>query len=127
MKMLVAATLTIASLLFPAISQADEVYCPAVRATAHLTSEGDLGVNIGQPLGEPPVFEPVEPGDCFYDAALEDMKSVCGAFIEDPSSVDSGVEDGGVPQSKAQMRQAISRLKKRVRSLRRQLLKRQKP
>lgn len=108
-------------------AQADEIYCPAVEATAHLTSQGELGVNIGHAEGEPPVFESVNPGDCFYDAALQNMRSVCGAFLEDPGSIDSSLGDGSPPQSKAEMQQAIVRLKRRVRSLRRQLFRQQKP
>ena len=94
MKSLVARASTLALLLVAANAQADEIYCPAVRGTAHLTSQGELGVSLSVPLDGPPIFEPVSPGDCFYDAAAQDMQSACGAFLEDPGSIGDEPVDG---------------------------------
>lgn len=127
MKSLVARASTLALLLVAANAQADEIYCPAVRGTAHLTSQGELGVSLSVPLDSPPIFEPVSPGDCFYDAAAQDMQSACGAFLEDPGSIGDEPVDGEVAQSKAEMRRAISRLKKKLRSLRRQISRQNAP
>ncbi len=127
MKSLVARASTLALLLVAANAQADEIYCPAVRGTAHLTSQGELGVSLSVPLDGPPIFEPVSPGDCFYDAAAQDMQSACGAFLEDPGSIGDEPVDGEVAQSKAEMRRAISRLKKKLRSLRRQISRQNAP
>jgi hypothetical protein len=127
MKSLIARASTLALLLVAANAQADEIYCPAVRGTAHLTSQGELGVSLSVPLDGPPIFEPVSPGDCFYDAAAQVMQSACGAFLEDPGSIGDEPVDGEVAQSKAEMRRAISRLKKKLRSLRRQISRQNAP
>jgi hypothetical protein len=127
MKSLIARASTLALLPVAANAQADEIYCPAVRGTAHLTSQGELGVSLSVPLDGPPIFEPVSPGDCFYDAAAQDMQSACGAFLEDPGSIGDEPVDGEVAQSKAEMRRAISRLKKKLRSLRRQISRQNAP
>lgn len=127
MKSLLACASTIALLFCASNAQADEIRCPAIHGTAHLTSSGELGVSLLVPFDGPQIFDPVSPGDCFYDAAAQDMQSACGAFLEDPGSIGDEPVDGEVAQSKAEMRRAISRLKRRLRSLRRQISRQYAP
>ena len=65
MKSLLACASTIALLFCASNAQADEIRCPAIHGTAHLTSSGELGVSLFVPFDGPQIFDPVSPGDCF--------------------------------------------------------------
>ena len=139
-RLVIAATLTLFA-MNPAY--AESFYCARYYPDAFLSSTGKLGIFLPAPLGEKAEYTEVEPGECFYDGALRDMKEMCALINDlpesrppadggDDSSVEDPIEDEftpelGQPDSLKPIRNlmtSIAKLKKRVRTLRRKLHRR---
>lgn len=106
---------------------ADEIMCAEIQLDSYITSTGEIGVLMPGPIDEEPVRQIVQPGECFYDGALQAMRSTCAALGETVSPTEPGDYPSiGLPvpdvaASPAELRARVSQLRKRVRTLRQRL------
>jgi len=129
----------ICTLVLPTIARSESFYCSRVVHESLITSTGKLGVLRPTPADEAPRYTEVEPGDCFYDEAIRDMREMCAILselpegrqppgaeepsFEGPFEIDSP-SDSDEPdslESVQKLKASVAKLKKRVRTLRRKL------
>jgi hypothetical protein len=129
----IARTVLLASLvLSPLTVSADEINCAQIQLDAFLTSSGQIGVQAPTYQGGTDVlFTPVEPGQCFYEGAVESMKASCVSLFEEhpDNPLDGSTKTVALPSGPncpQELEVAVSKLRKRVRTLRRKLYRRER-
>ena len=137
-KLLISAIL--ATILFaPNAALSESFYCARILHESFISSTGKLGVFLPSMVGENPRYVEVEPGECFYDEAMRDMRSMCAILNELPEGqIPPGAEDPSFEgpidlndpadweardslDSIQKLKDSVAKLKKRVRTLRRKL------